>query len=293
MRRLDPGLGSEKRVGGLRNSDEHPLPLASRGSRVLEYGCVNPEQSPRRGPDRPRERPPEDPGSLRRAHRPPAPARHARTRRLRRAGRAHPAARPGVPLRRRPHGADRPAPQRRRFPLLLGDLLGPNKDASNYRLTIDGLVDHPRSYTLADLEALPQTRIVHDVQCVTGWRVPGTPFEGVRLSHLLDAADPDQGPLGSSSPASTGRRRGLSVSRPRRPTTLVTTACRTSHSATTTETSPTCYVAAHVLLQVPSKWLSGITVTEDVRAGYWEDRGYDVDIVGAGRSNGRDNPPTS
>ena len=64
----------------------------------------------------------------------------------------------------------------------------PNKNAENYRLTVDGLVDKPASYTLADLRALPQTRLVKDVQCVTGWRVPGTPFEGVRLSRLLDAA---------------------------------------------------------------------------------------------------------
>ncbi|WP_158103233.1 molybdopterin-dependent oxidoreductase, partial [Streptomyces tricolor] len=64
----------------------------------------------------------------------------------------------------------------------------PHRTAADYRLTLDGLVDHPRGYTLAELRALPQTRLVRDVQCVTGWRVPGTPFEGVRLSHLLEAA---------------------------------------------------------------------------------------------------------
>jgi DMSO/TMAO reductase YedYZ molybdopterin-dependent catalytic subunit len=38
------------------------------------------------------------------------------------------------------------------------------------------------------LRALPQTRIVHDVQCTDDWRVRNTPFEGVRLADLLDAA---------------------------------------------------------------------------------------------------------
>ncbi|MEU2778664.1 molybdopterin-dependent oxidoreductase, partial [Streptomyces sp. NPDC007162] len=56
----------------------------------------------------------------------------------------------------------------------------PDKNAANYRLRIGGLVDEPRTYSLADLRALPQTRLVKDVQCVTGWRVPDTPFEGVR-----------------------------------------------------------------------------------------------------------------
>ena len=64
----------------------------------------------------------------------------------------------------------------------------PHKDASNYRLTVGGLVDRPASYMLDDLRKMPQTRLVRDIQCVTGWRVPGTPMEGVRLSRLLDAA---------------------------------------------------------------------------------------------------------
>ncbi|BBJ44933.1 hypothetical protein SSPO_076510 [Streptomyces antimycoticus] len=41
-----------------------------------------------------------------------------------------------------------------------------------------------------------------------------------------------------------------------------------------------------------AKWLSGITVTDEVRPGYWEDRGYDVDAW-VGRSNGRDDDPTA
>lgn len=52
----------------------------------------------------------------------------------------------------------------------------PRKDETNYELRIGGLVDRARTYSLADLRALPQTRIVHDVQCTDGWRVAKTPF---------------------------------------------------------------------------------------------------------------------
>ena len=41
-----------------------------------------------------------------------------------------------------------------------------------------------------------------------------------------------------------------------------------------------------------AKWLSGITVTDEVRPGYWEERGYDVDAW-VGRSNGRAMPRPS
>jgi DMSO/TMAO reductase YedYZ molybdopterin-dependent catalytic subunit len=40
------------------------------------------------------------------------------------------------------------------------------------------------------------------------------------------------------------------------------------------------------------KWLSGIELTDHVIPGYWEDNGYDVDGW-VGRSNGRDDAPTS
>ena len=64
----------------------------------------------------------------------------------------------------------------------------PTKDATSYRLVVNGLVDHPTTLTLADLQAMPQTSLVRDFQCVTGWRVPQVHWSGVRLSTLLDHA---------------------------------------------------------------------------------------------------------
>src|SRR6478752_10097308 len=64
----------------------------------------------------------------------------------------------------------------------------PTRDAATYRLAVGGLVDHPTTLTLADLRAMPQTELVRDFQCVTGWRVPQVHWSGVRLSDLLDTA---------------------------------------------------------------------------------------------------------
>ncbi|MEU9290893.1 molybdopterin-dependent oxidoreductase [Streptomyces sp. NPDC048275] len=168
----------------------------------------------------------------------------------------------------------------------------PHKSPADYRLTIDGLVDHPRSYTLADLQALPQTRLVHDVQCVTGWRVPSTPFEGVRLSHLLDAA-------GVRSTAGAIRftcfdgayTESLTLRQARRSDVLVALRMQDKDLGHNHGGPVRLYVAPMYFYK-SAKWLSGITVTEDVRPGYWENRGYDVDAW-VGRSNGRDDAPTS
>lgn len=95
----------------------------------------------------------------------------------------------------------------------------PNRSAADYRLTVDGLVTRPATYTLDALRAMPQTRLVRDVQCVTGWRVPGTPFAGVQLSRLLDAAGFGRAPGRSASPASTARTARASPSNRRAATT--------------------------------------------------------------------------
>ena len=55
----------------------------------------------------------------------------------------------------------------------------------DYRLKVSGLVAHPKTFTLADLQAMPVTSFTKAFQCVTGWRVPNVAWEGVLLSDLL------------------------------------------------------------------------------------------------------------
>lgn len=168
----------------------------------------------------------------------------------------------------------------------------PRKSAGTYRLTVDGLVDRPRAYTLADLRALPQTRMVRDVQCVTGWRVPRTPFEGVRLSRLLDAA-------GVRATAGAVRftcfdgayAESLTLAQARRADVLVALRMQDEDLGHAHGGPARLYVAPMYFYK-SAKWLSGITVTEDVEPGYWEERGYDIDAW-VGRSNGRDDEPTN
>ncbi|MEV0735783.1 molybdopterin-dependent oxidoreductase [Streptomyces sp. NPDC050549] len=168
----------------------------------------------------------------------------------------------------------------------------PNRDAENYRLTVDGLVDKPATYTLADLRAMPQTRLVKDVQCVTGWRVPGTPFEGVRLSRLLDVA-------GVRAKAGAVRftcfdgayTESLTLDQARRSDILVALRMQDKPLGHDHGGPVRLYVAPMYFYK-SAKWLSGITVTEHVKPGYWEDRGYDVDAW-VGKSNGRGDAPTS
>ncbi|MFJ9212177.1 molybdopterin-dependent oxidoreductase [Streptomyces sp. NPDC102264] len=167
----------------------------------------------------------------------------------------------------------------------------PRKGPDTYRLTVGGLVDRPATYTLDALRALPQTRVVHDVQCVTGWRVPHTPFEGVRLSRLLDAAGVRPGAKAVRFTCFDGAySESLTLQQARRADVMVALRMRDApieHA----HGGPVRLYVAPMYFYKSAKWLSGISVTSDVRPGYWEERGYDVDAW-VGRSNGRGDTPT-
>jgi DMSO/TMAO reductase YedYZ molybdopterin-dependent catalytic subunit len=166
----------------------------------------------------------------------------------------------------------------------------PYRSAADYRLTVDGLVDRPTTYTLADLQAMPQTTLVKDVQCVTGWRVPNTEFGGVLLSSLLDAA--------GVQPAGKALRftcfdgvysESLTLDEARRPDVIV--AHQMDRSPVTRDHGgPVRLYVAPMYFYKSAKWLSGITVTDRVIPGYWENYGYDVEAW-IGKSNGRDDTP--
>ncbi|WP_329316324.1 molybdopterin-dependent oxidoreductase [Streptomyces sp. NBC_01278] len=167
----------------------------------------------------------------------------------------------------------------------------PERRPEDYRLTVDGLVDRPVTYTLDELRRLPQTRVVRDVQCVTGWRVPGTPFEGVPLSRLLDAAGvrPEARAIRFSCFDGTYTE-SLTLPQARRDDVMVALRMQDkplSHS----HGGPVRLFVAPMYFYKSAKWLSGITLTRDVEPGYWERLGYDADAW-VGRSNGRDDAPT-
>ncbi|MBC6459019.1 molybdopterin-dependent oxidoreductase [Actinomadura sp. HBU206391] len=165
------------------------------------------------------------------------------------------------------------------------------RDAGNYTLTVSGRVRERRTFTMADLRALPQTRITRDFQCVTGWRVPKVPWAGVALPDLLDA-------VGAAPAAAAVRFRSfdgaytesLTMEQARRRDVLVATEML-GKPVTHDHGGPVRLFVAPMYGYKSLKWLGGIEVVDKVVPGYWEERGYDVDAW-VGRSNGRDDEPT-
>lgn len=168
----------------------------------------------------------------------------------------------------------------------------PSVSEDEYRLTVDGLVDTPATLTLADLRSLPQTDLVRDFQCVTGWRVPDVPWRGVTISTLLDQ-------VGVKSDATYLRlysfdgeyTESLSLDQARRPDVIVAHQME-GKTVTREHGGPVRLYVAPMYGYKSLKWLDRIEVTDELDPGYWEELGYDVDAW-VGKSNGRHDDATS
>jgi DMSO/TMAO reductase YedYZ molybdopterin-dependent catalytic subunit len=63
---------------------------------------------------------------------------------------------------------------------------------ASWRLEIDGLVEKPQAFSLAELRAMPARTQITRHDCVEGWSCIGQ-WRGVRLSHVLALAKPKPG----------------------------------------------------------------------------------------------------
>jgi DMSO/TMAO reductase YedYZ molybdopterin-dependent catalytic subunit len=166
------------------------------------------------------------------------------------------------------------------------------EDPPDYHLVLDGLVDKPLSLTVADLEAMPPTKLVRDFQCVTGWRVPGVHWTGVQLGHLLDRAGvAPQGKALFFESFDGVYTESLTMDQARLPDVIVAYQML-GGPVTRPHGGPVRLYIPEMYGYKSIKWLSKISVTAAEGSGYWEQYGYDLNAW-IGRSNGRDDSPIS
>ncbi len=176
-----------------------------------------------------------------------------------------------------------------RFYTVTGDY--PSRAPGDYRLRVSGLVDTPFTLTYDELTALPPTKLDRDFQCVTGWRVLGVKWRGVRLADLLDRA--------GVRPEGTALRftsfdgvytESLTMDQARRRDVIV--AYKLDRKPISSDHGgPVRLYVAPMYGYKSIKWLDAIEVVDRVIPGYWEERGYSIDAW-VGRSNGRNDEST-
>ena len=153
----------------------------------------------------------------------------------------------------------------------------PTRPVTSYRLDVSGLVGRTASYTLADLRAMPQTSLVRDFQCVTGWRVPGVHWTGVPLAAVLDKSAPSGRATAVRFHSFDGTyTESMSLAEARRPDVIVALQMLGA-PVTPDHGGPVRMYAASMYGYKSTKWLSRIELTHGQVPGYWEHHGYNID----------------
>ena len=74
--------------------------------------------------------------------------------------------------------------------------LHPGISKDRWTLQVFGAVEHPQVWDWAAFNALPQSRMVSDIHCVTTWSRYDNQWDGVPVHLLLDLAQPKPGAEG-------------------------------------------------------------------------------------------------
>jgi DMSO/TMAO reductase YedYZ molybdopterin-dependent catalytic subunit len=163
---------------------------------------------------------------------------------------------------------------------------------ADYHLVLDGLVDKPLSLTVPDLEAMPPTTLVRDFQCVTGWRVPGVHWTGVKLAYLLEQAGvAPEGKAVFFESFDGVYTESLTMDQATLPDVIIAYQMLGA-PVTRPHGGPVRLYIPEMYGYKSIKWLSKISVVAVEGSGYWEQYGYDLNAW-IGRSNGRDDAPIS
>jgi DMSO/TMAO reductase YedYZ molybdopterin-dependent catalytic subunit len=152
----------------------------------------------------------------------------------------------------------------------------PKITRDKYRLKVSGLVEHPTTFTLADLHKMPLTSFTKAFQCVTGWRVPDVHWEGVKLSDILDRVGVQAGAVAVSFDSyDHADTESLTLEQAHLPDVIVAYSMLGA-PVTTEHGGPVRLYVAPMFGYKSLKWLSGIRVVDVVEPGFWEQNGYPV-----------------
>ncbi len=152
----------------------------------------------------------------------------------------------------------------------------PTFDPVSYRLTVDGLVDRPVTFTYEELRALPAVRQVSDFHCVEGWGVSDVQWDGVRLQTVIDMVRP-AAEVGFVTFHSMGGvyRDSLTIDQATLADVLVAYDMD-SAPLSPDRGSPLRLVMPHMFGYKGPKWLYRIEFRDRRDIGYWEERGWAV-----------------
>ena len=148
-----------------------------------------------------------------------------------------------------------------------------NPRPKDFRLRVYGEVEEPLELDYEQLLALPQSEVVADVHCVTGWSVLGHTWQGVLVSELARLARVKDGARHVIFEAAHGFTANVPLDEALAPNVMVTHRVN-GRVFTKQHGAPVRGLVPDLYFWKSAKWLSGIRFVRRDAPGYWETRGY-------------------
>ena len=151
--------------------------------------------------------------------------------------------------------------------------LEPDISLADWRLVIDGEVEHPVELTWQDFLALPQTDDTSDFHCVTTWSKLDINWRGVRFLDLAELVHPTEKASHILCYGYDDYTTNLSLEEALKPDVLVV---HTVFGAPLPKEhgGPARMITPQLYAWKGSKWINRIEFLDRNKLGFWEERGY-------------------
>jgi len=137
----------------------------------------------------------------------------------------------------------------------------------------DGSADELGRLTAGELATWPQTEVVADLHCASGWTARDLTWQGVPTAAVLQRFPPPAGTVGVMAYAQYGYSANVRLADLLQPTTLLATGLN-GKPLPREHGFPLRLVVPHLYAHKSPKWFRGWEYLVRPRRGFWEQRGY-------------------
>jgi len=160
----------------------------------------------------------------------------------------------------------------RSWPVLTAEVT-PKLDLDSWTFRVEGLVDHPMSWSWDEIRALPNDTYSGAIHCVTTWSKFDMTFVGVSVDTLLEAASPSPTATHVLAFSHTGYTTNLPLADVTGGKAWVAWEVDGQPLARD-HGGPARLLVPHLYFWKSAKWVAGLRVLDHDEPGFWEVRGY-------------------
>jgi len=149
----------------------------------------------------------------------------------------------------------------------------PDIAPADWRLILDGAVDHPVVLTWEEFLALPQTDDISDFHCVTTWSKLDLNWKGVRFIDLAALAQPKETATHVMCYGYDDYTTNISLEEALKPDVLLVHTVE-GKPLPKEHGGPVRMITPQLYAWKGSKWINRIEFLTKNKRGFWEERGY-------------------